>query len=323
MKLKQYVIISLVLLVGLLTPKNTEAQTTIDWDAPGATWVYKMIAMTTNHYQVLRMVGDTIINGQTVKKIDITEFFIEGYGSDTYTTPESYLKTEYMYEENNQIYRYKDDVFLLLYDFSANVGDSWTISDNNDYECPNGGVFPNSDVITINERTMESFSGIDVEIQHTKPNQFWELGEQILVGVGSSSTFLPRPTPWACQIDFPNDVGGSYEQLVCYFNNEVGHIPFTNNTFEFCYGIITSDEVVVSESSIDVFPNPTNNVIYFKNIQDLSRVDILIHDIEGKLCFRNNNIGDSVNIENLNKGIYFISLFDKDNFLKTFKIIKT
>jgi len=320
MKFKHYVLFLLV--VCLLSVEKTNAQT-IQWDTPGTTWVYKMIAMTTNHYQVLRMIGDTTVNGQAVKKIDITEFFIEGYGSDTYTTPESYLRTEFMYEENNQVYRYQDGTFFLLYDFSADTDDSWIISGDNEYECLDGGTFPNSDVILINERTTASFSGIDIEVQHTASSQFWELGQEILSGVGSASTFLPRPTPWSCQIDFPNDIGGRYERLVCYSNNEIGQIQFNNNTFDFCYSIITSnDEVISTEFSIDVFPNPTTDIIYFKNIQNLSRVDISVHNIEGKLCFRDNDIGDSVNVENLNEGVYFISLFESGNFIKIFKVIK-
>ncbi len=85
-----------------------------------------------------------------------------------------------------------------------------------------------------------------------------------------------------------------------------------------CTAVVGTDEIGSSSSDIDIFPNPSHNEI---NIKGNKFSNWYILNQESKLIMKGN--GNSVNIEKLKEGIYYISLFDNDgNLLKTKKIVK-
>ena len=57
---------------------------------------------------------------------------------------------------------------------------------------------------------------------------------------------------------------------------------------------------------IIIYPNPTNDIIYFKNI--LVDKAIKIHDINGRLIRKINTTSNSISVSGLSKGFYFIEV---------------
>jgi len=57
---------------------------------------------------------------------------------------------------------------------------------------------------------------------------------------------------------------------------------------------------------IMIYPNPTNDIIYFKNI--LVDKAIKIHDINGRLIRKINTTSNSISVSDLSKGFYFIEV---------------
>jgi len=57
---------------------------------------------------------------------------------------------------------------------------------------------------------------------------------------------------------------------------------------------------------IIIYPNPTNDIIYFKNI--LVDKAIKIHDINGRLIRKINTTSNSISVSDLSKGFYFIEV---------------
>ena len=109
--------ISTILLIFIII-SFAQSQTTINWNAPDATWVYSMISMSSVEYYKLEQVGDTIIDNQDVKKIDVWN--ISFYNtSPVLGRVDNYLYSEYMYESNDSIFRYQDEAFVLVYNFGA------------------------------------------------------------------------------------------------------------------------------------------------------------------------------------------------------------
>ena len=89
------------------------------------------------------------------------------------------------------------------------------------------------------------------------------------------------------------------------------------------------DPLSVSETYIEniyLYPNPAENIIMINNIY--SETNISIYDILGKNYksiqinnFENNSI--SVNVSNLDEGIYFLRIEDiNSQLLKTLRLIK-
>jgi len=68
-----------------------------------------------------------------------------------------------------------------------------------------------------------------------------------------------------------------------------------------------------------IYPNPTSDFVYFKNI---NASEVLIFSTDGQLL-KNITLKDNkLSIENLNRGIYFLKLRDAKGFIHTFRICK-
>ena len=99
--------------------------------------------------------------------------------------------------------------------------------------------------------------------------------------------------------------------------------------------VITSSKIItvteqstlgISEiklSNIKIYPNPTNEFLFVKNANsEFSKIEIF--DIKGSLIFTENLISNEqkINVNSLQKGIYFIHLSNENGEMKTFKMVK-
>jgi hypothetical protein len=79
------------------------------------------------------------------------------------------------------------------------------------------------------------------------------------------------------------------------------------------------------EFSISVFPNPTSDVLTLRlTKEDLTGLQYLLFDISGRLISQKNlEMNETtINVNQLNNGIYLIKVQDGMKELKTFKIVK-
>lgn len=77
--------------------------------------------------------------------------------------------------------------------------------------------------------------------------------------------------------------------------------------------------------SISVFPNPTSDVLTLKlTKEDLTGLQYLLFDISGRLLSQKNlEMNETtINVNQLNNGLYLIKVQDGMKELKTFKIVK-
>lgn len=75
----------------------------------------------------------------------------------------------------------------------------------------------------------------------------------------------------------------------------------------------------LSTEDYSVYPNPSSDFIYFKNVTVNSPIRIM--DINGKIVFQSNFSDQNLNISFLDRGVYFIQIFD-DQRIKTLQFIK-
>lgn len=87
----------------------------------------------------------------------------------------------------------------------------------------------------------------------------------------------------------------------------------------------SSVDEVVNEPEFSIYPNPSSGVFDLR-INDLSEpISISVIDISGKEIWSKNQTSESnvqIDISNFARGIYFVKIYDENNFVKTIKIEK-
>ena len=74
----------------------------------------------------------------------------------------------------------------------------------------------------------------------------------------------------------------------------------------------TSGEVVSASSNPTLYPNPAHDLLNIKNDQRVTRVEFF--NLLGQSIYSTpHNAGTSINIANLNNGMYFVKLMDENN----------
>jgi hypothetical protein len=69
------------------------------------------------------------------------------------------------------------------------------------------------------------------------------------------------------------------------------------------------DSVEIQIPRLDLYPNPANDVIYFKNISSPDAL-VIIYDLEGKIVLEKKLDTNSLNISEFSRGIYIIKIVD-------------
>ncbi|MBL1219648.1 Omp28-related outer membrane protein [Chryseobacterium sp. L7] len=92
------------------------------------------------------------------------------------------------------------------------------------------------------------------------------------------------------------------------------------NTRSFLLSTLGTSTSETNDNYLTVYPNPTSE--FFK-VQANKNVDIKLYDASGKLVLEKSNVypDSRISVENLAKGVYIISLKEKDSEIKTQKII--
>lgn len=91
--------------------------------------------------------------------------------------------------------------------------------------------------------------------------------------------------------------------------------------------ILTSILDLAKEYNVEVFPNPTNDIITVQWKENVGKHSLDLYDNTGKRIYRNlerkADMTDIINVSDLASGSYFLLLsMPKDNSIQIFKIIK-
>ena len=165
---KHYIIIRTLLLISFFLliafPGFTQ-----EWAPIGATWYYTEKFSTWNRYDEdyikFESVKDTVISGKNCRKITKRHKLVCN----------DRPRSEFMYDENGKVYFYDGQIndFQVLYDFTANQGDSWTI------------LVKQQDVgfdtlsIVVDSADVVSINGIDLKQLYVTYNFIYELYSEV------------------------------------------------------------------------------------------------------------------------------------------------
>jgi len=113
-------------------------------------------------------------------------------------------------------------------------------------------------------------------------------------------------------------INGTYSvQLIAYSNNSCTSDTVEKLIASFPFGINSPS----NNSSIHVFPNPTNDFLSFNFSQN--NLNVTIYDVLGvKVHHSRLSTSSTINLTHLKKGVYFVEVIDQNHQLNSFKVVK-
>jgi hypothetical protein len=255
----------------------------------GAEWYYEILnddgSIT---YQHLQCTGDTTIHNKRPKVIIRSN---TQYDKGLHTE----VTHEYVYEENGVIYWWNKDLekFTILYDFSAEVGDEWTIE-----------VGDESITTHVYESELQFIEGIPYKkLTIADPNNVFS--GNLLSSIGHMTSFFPERL-------MTRGKGYSVEGLRCYWLDDeliykLGDEDCDAIYEEWHHGI----NETMDDMAFAVYPNPADNVLFVETCHGafLQNLTYCITNPLGQTILSGHISAENqqINIETLPAGMYFIT----------------
>ena len=278
-RIKGFVLLMLLVITGFAKAQTHEF-------APvGAEWHYGFQEMFAKGYIKMSVEKDTIINGIECIKLLREKHYVDlqyNVLHDTWLAQEflAYMNGTYMFYSNGQWHK--------LFDFSAAVGDTVSVSG-----IPEGFCMTNSCKVLITGKGVELVNGILLKYFEMKDTQDSDWGwSGTIVGdeagvvrvyerIGPvGSYFFPEQR---CSFDYAE--GGP---LRCYQDLEIGILNFS---FPYVECDFISHTIGMQETcygnNIEVFPNPCSETVYVSLEDEYGGACLLeIFDMMGCLVFK-------------------------------------
>ena len=240
-------------------------------------------------YQYMYQAGDTIINDEpTHILVKINTLYDKGLRDE--------VTHEYVYERDGKVYWWNKtlEVFTVLYDYEAEVGDYWEI--------------------VVGTRTIDMHVDAVEEIEYedrtyrmlrvSDPEDLFS--GNIVCGIGHLTSF------------FPERLMGDgdrirVEGMRCYWNEGELVFKYGDEDCDAVYSDVHGVEES-AENQFDVYPNPTNGVLFVETRLIASLPDQTYHItnlmgqtlLTGQITVENQQII----VSSLPQGMYFISVGD-------------
>ena len=281
-----YTLLALLLLAGGV---KTQAQEYVPMIQEGNEWCTLEAIVckdTEGHYNTLVnwLSGDTLINEVRFTKVMET---LNGEGSP--------YQVALLREEDGKVWEtYNGNSEILLYDFTANVGDSLV--------CGYGDYF------VLDSISIEQIGGVDRK-------KFWFgleydfIGEPYAMetwieGIGSDYGLLYCGSYYFC---------GGYYRALCFHQD--GELIWQNPEYDAC--VITSVEEI-NDKVISVYPNPAMEKV---TIDGVEAAEVQVYNAFGQLVktIRNSN---EIPVAGLAERVYLVRIMDAEGKVYTNKITK-
>lgn len=116
--------------------------------------------------------------------------------------------------------------------------------------------------------------------------------------------------------DFSYTITEDGSSITLIITNQLGDTAIYGNE------LLSSENF--NDNSFAIYPNPATTILNIEN-NDVIITNISIYDISGRLVYSDKSINSKVstiNIQNLNEGIYFINIMDEQDSVLTKRFIK-
>ena len=237
--------------------------------------------------------GSTVINGKTYKTVT----------NDHIPEIDCLVR-----EENGIVYRYNESINdeMVMYDFTLEVGDSFTFFQHDIY-CSIYGPVPSTpisaQVISTDIQFIAGENRKVIEFEY-----FFEDEEIWIEGIGSIRGFDYVGVVYDI-IDFT--------ELVCFTNNVDTY--FFNGATSCDNTTLGFDDLNVD--SFNIYPSPVQDLVRIENTSNTEITSIKLYDVLGRLVMTEKGDINQIDLSHLNSGLLFVEI-ETDKGVVTKKIIK-
>jgi hypothetical protein len=292
------------------------------WFDDGASWHYEYISDTRSGYVNITVDGDTVINTIDAKKIrvSLTYFDFEEFQN----FEDQFDRYEYMYADSDRVYQWINNEFVILYDFTVQVGDTIPLYlsdyDSTTINCDSTGIGIVTEIglETINGQLLRYYS-MTIFSQPTVV-----LFGKIIEKIGNTDTqtsgdilnyFFSQQT-----CDFI-DIRGPFR---CYSDNNFS--TFSNPDYENnCDFLLAINEIKGEAFEFAVHPNPVSTQITVSfQVENNVFFSIKVFTLAGKELMHLTELYDqeSIDVSNLNSGMYIIQVELDNGYRSARKFVK-
>lgn len=303
--------IVLVVMVLFFSGKMVFGQTP-NYLADGSKWRINSVGLSnttpcwTEGKYVVEIVGDTVIATYNYKKLIyhgiISEFQINPQPGVFCNPPATFtLPYGFVRQLGKKVYSYDliNSVDTLLYDFDLQVGDTLSLT------------IINSDTdITVTAITNFQVGNETRSIFDLSSNSVFSV--KLIEGIGHDKGFLGHMQPFEF---FESD-------LICYSRNDTTYYDNGIDVCDLNVGLNEFQSII----KVEVFPNPTSDIVtitspQFAEIQSFEIVDLLGAKCNVKFDFSSTEKA-VVNLELLASGNYILQLHQRNGEVYRLKIVK-
>ena len=256
-------------------------------------WYYEILNENgTITYQYMYQAGDTIINDEpTHILVKINTLYDKGLREE--------VTHEYVFELNGKLYWWnkRTHSFTVLYDYEAEVGDSWNIM---------VGIEPPL-TMTVDAVDYVEYEGRTYRVMHVSDPDDLFSGD-IVCGIGHLTSFFPERL-------MRNADGFRVEGLRCYWVED--ELVFNPDGEEECDAIYSEVHGIeeggpsTGTGTFAVYPNPTNGILTVHHSAfRIHHSEFQIANLMGQTVLSGNITAETMQIDvsNLPEGMYFISI---------------
>jgi hypothetical protein len=269
-----------------------------NWIKGDAVWHYKFFnfSMPGSGYIKVWSAGDTMIQNKVCTKLKAVNHDFEPINAQLELTE---FVTDYMsgivYYSNDTVYRWYNNEFHVLYDFSGQSGDSWILATGNaPFGCNDTSTCIVESVGSINlggnlyNELQVNYTADSYEFIHGKINTRFGPTQRYLFP-------LPRPCD-SSSVDIDQIT------FICFQDDSLYYNP-TNEACEYYLGLNES-----TLNTISVFPNPSSGKIELlsdiplKKIQVVNVLGTTLKEIEANLTLK------EIDLSELPQGTYYLKI---------------
>lgn len=280
------------------------------WIDSSATWTYDYWNVSEQGTIRWEYTRDSIIQGRNSQIIKQTKFRYGGPFSGVINEGEVYTTVS-----NDSVFYWRDNQFLLLYDFGASIGDTWLVSiDSADSACEDSAFV---EVINIGSTIINGNNLRTLTLQ-LNSNSFRGVSGVVTERFGSPSglSFGFLPGYFGCQ---GSSTIYEFSQLTfrCYEDKTFSNY---NPSGKNCDTLTANSINEIDSQNLILYPNPTNDNLRI-DLPNNKISNISIIDIYGKLLSQHYST-QNIDVSNLISGVYYLRVVTDKEIIITKPFVK-
>lgn len=275
------------------------------WIDNGAVWHHEFWQPFITGYIEMWYDRDTLIDGINCQVIERTDYKFYDGGD---WTDESERPMQITYVSGDTVFYRRNETFFVLFDFSAEIGDSWVVATDPSEDYPDCDEISVVEVIDTGTVEINGTEYRYLDIQPTSNSPYGLLGRYVerfgLISTGLERFRYQFPSEYECAgipDDVPTEFG--YSGFLCFEDDSFELYNPTDNSCTKVVSVFEEERVIVS-----LYPNPATDYLEVTAPSQIN--EIYIYNSAGKqMKYEIINANYAwLDLSNLSAGFYVIDV---------------